>query len=257
MHHIHREILHRGKQLPKTKRFFEREDKVNIYLWKPVFRGSTAPSTGQIQDSQVQQNLRRSTRQNNPIQRLIEAMQAELQDKPIPGELFSFHAMFPEEQVNSLLDVDPLLAFLASNDPDVIYLHEAMRQPDRQQFLKAMQQEVEGQTKNGIRSIIPRTEVPQGPPYFQQYEQCEGKEELIPGRSTNGKPDSLLTDQHKPRVSITGKRTHRWQHGHSSDSSWGQNRLVDLSLPGLPSFHSQLTTPIRIYRRCRPCRRYL
>jgi hypothetical protein len=70
--------------------------------------------------------------------------------------------MFPEEQVNSLLDVDPLLAFSASSNPDVMYLHDAMRQPDRQQFLKAMQQEVEGQTKNGNWSIIRRTEVPQG-----------------------------------------------------------------------------------------------
>jgi hypothetical protein len=37
-----------------------------------------------------------------------------------------------------------------------------MRQPDRKQFLKAMQEEVEGQTKNGNWSIVPRTEVPQG-----------------------------------------------------------------------------------------------
>ena len=109
-----------------------------------------------------QQSPRRSTRQRKTVQRLIEAMQAELQDQPLPGELFSFSAVFPEEHANCLLDADPLLAFAASNDPDVMYLHEAMRQPDRKQFLEAMQREVEGQTKNGNWSIIPRIAVPKG-----------------------------------------------------------------------------------------------
>ena len=37
-----------------------------------------------------QQSLRRSTRQRKPVQRLMmEAMQAELQDQSIPGEIFS------------------------------------------------------------------------------------------------------------------------------------------------------------------------
>jgi hypothetical protein len=151
----------------------QKKYRVQLCQTKPAFRRSSKMlllSTGQVQDStqidettrEVQQQLRRSTRQNKPIQRLIEAMNAELQDQPIPGEIFSFQAMFPEKQVICLLDVDPLLAFTASNDPDVMYLHEAMRQPDRRQFLKVMQQEVEGQTKNGNWSIIPRTKVPQG-----------------------------------------------------------------------------------------------
>ena len=43
-----------------------------------------------------------------------------------------------------------------------MYLHEAMRQPDKDQFLKAMIEEVESQRKNGHWKIIPCNKVPQG-----------------------------------------------------------------------------------------------
>ena len=118
------------------------------------------PTDEPKEESQVQPC--RSTRQRKPVQRLMmDAMQAELQEQDVPGEIFSFTAMFPDEQQAQLLDSNPLLAFAASNDPDVMYLHEAMRQPDKEQFLEAMKKEVEGQTKNGNWSIIPRREVPQ------------------------------------------------------------------------------------------------
>ncbi len=39
-----------------------------------------------------------------------------------------------------------LQSFAASSDPDVMYLHEAMKQPDRKQFVKAMEDEVRAHT---------------------------------------------------------------------------------------------------------------
>jgi len=35
------------------------------------------------------------------------------------------------------------LSFKASTDPDTMYLHEALRQPDKEQFLKAMEEEID------------------------------------------------------------------------------------------------------------------
>jgi hypothetical protein len=63
---------------------------------------TAASSTRELQGSHPtdettmdeQHNLRRSPRQSKPVQRLIEAMQAELQDQPLPGEIFSVSAMF-------------------------------------------------------------------------------------------------------------------------------------------------------------------
>jgi hypothetical protein len=63
----------------------------------------TAVSSTELQEIQPadeptreeQQNLRRSTRQTKPAQRLIEAMQAELQDPNLPGEIFHCTSMRP------------------------------------------------------------------------------------------------------------------------------------------------------------------
>ena len=41
-----------------------------------------------------------------------------------------------------------MLAYMASADPDTMYLHEAMREPDREQFLEAMQEEIKGHMEN-------------------------------------------------------------------------------------------------------------
>ena len=59
-----------------------------------------------------------------------------------PGEIFSYKAMFGEEP-----DVPehPLMAFAATNDPDTFYLHEAQREPDYKQFVKAMVKEIVNQ----------------------------------------------------------------------------------------------------------------
>jgi hypothetical protein len=42
------------------------------------------------------------------------------------------------------------LEFSASSDPDVLYYHEAMQAPDNDQFVKAMQDEIDGQIEDGI-----------------------------------------------------------------------------------------------------------
>ena len=40
-----------------------------------------------------------------------------------------------------------MLAFAASADPDTMYYHEAMREPDRAEFIKAMEKEVKSHTE--------------------------------------------------------------------------------------------------------------
>jgi Reverse transcriptase (RNA-dependent DNA polymerase) len=52
------------------------------------------------------------------------------------------------------------LAYAALADPDVMYLHEALLQPDKAEFLKAMIEEVERQTMNKNWVIIERSKLP-------------------------------------------------------------------------------------------------
>jgi hypothetical protein len=90
----------------------------------------------------------RSGRKIKPTKRLIEVFDAVLTDND------------DDEQVN---DTNPLLfAFAASADPDTMYLREALKQPDRDQFLKAMQKEINDHTENGHWRIVHRSEIPKG-----------------------------------------------------------------------------------------------
>ena len=54
------------------------------------------------------------------------------------------------------------MAYKATSDPDSMYLHEAMQQEDKTEFLKSMMEEVRDQTDNGNFSIIKRNQVPKG-----------------------------------------------------------------------------------------------
>ena len=47
-------------------------------------------------------------------------------------------------------------------DPDTMYWDQAMREPDRDKFLKAAQAEVDSHTKNGLWEIVKRSTVPKG-----------------------------------------------------------------------------------------------
>ena len=60
---------------------------------------------------------------------------------PAQGEIFCESALFPFDYLP--FEDDPLLAYGASNDPDVFYYHEAMREPDAVEFQRAMEKEIE------------------------------------------------------------------------------------------------------------------
>ena len=104
--------------------------------------------------------LRRSQRQRRPTQRYIaEALAAELSVEQGPYDIaFEVLAVPNNEAENE--NMNPLFAMAASADPDTMYWHEAMQQPDRKQFLEAAVKEVNDQTKNGNWEVVHRTQVP-------------------------------------------------------------------------------------------------
>jgi hypothetical protein len=55
-----------------------------------------------------------------------------------------------------------LLAFKASTDPDTMYHHQAMKQPEREKFKEAMQKECEAHYKEGNYKLIKRDKLPEG-----------------------------------------------------------------------------------------------
>jgi hypothetical protein len=63
------------------------------------------------------------------------------------------------------------LAFKAKSDPDTMYYHQAMKQPDKEKFQKAMEDELAGHQAEGNYKLMPRSKLPKGalllPPVWQ------------------------------------------------------------------------------------------
>jgi hypothetical protein len=78
-------------------------------------------------------------------------MMAEVINQEIEGEFFSFQAMFSQD--DSLTQDNGLLAYKAKADPDTIYLHQALKEPDREKFIKAMEKEIAQQVQRGSRVL--------------------------------------------------------------------------------------------------------
>ena len=54
------------------------------------------------------------------------------------------------------------IVYAASSDPDILYLHEAMRASDRAQFIKAMEREIKGDEEGNHWVLVPKHQVPKG-----------------------------------------------------------------------------------------------
>ena len=106
-------------------------------------------------DTQQQQN-----KQQQVQQRLIEAFATEIEtNEPhdVPYEVMSL----PNMETNNEME-NPLFAFKAKTDPDTMYLHEAMRQPDRKEFIHAMDKELQDQLEHENFTVVHKNTVPEG-----------------------------------------------------------------------------------------------
>ena len=67
-----------------------------------------------------------------------------------------------KQQYELQVQLSEPIVYAASNDPDILYLHEAMKSPDRTQFLKAMEREIKGHEEGNHWVLVPKHQVPKG-----------------------------------------------------------------------------------------------
>ena len=169
---------------------------------------------------------RRSSRKPKPTQRLIEVMKAETAcaNAKIPGELFCLYALFPHGAQNEHHSNNPLAAFKATaSDPDTMYLHEAMREPDRAEFLKAMRKEIDDQMGNGNFTIVPRSSVPKEKSILPTVWQMKRKRDI----------KTRQVKKWKARLNIDGSRMKQGVHydqTYAPVASWSSVHLL-LTMP--------------------------
>ena len=115
--------------------------------------------------------------------------------------------------------LEDILAMKASTDPDTMYYHEAMCEPDAEQFRIAMRKEVDDQLDNGVLQLVRRDSIPQGAAILPAVWQMKRKRHI--------KTREIY--KWKARLNIDGSRSvykRDYEQTYSPVVGWGIIRLL-------------------------------
>jgi hypothetical protein len=89
-----------------------------------------------------------------------------------------------------------LLAYKASTDPDTMYYHQAMKEPNKQKFQAAMEKECTAHYKEGNYKLIKRSKLPEGATLLSSVWQMKRKR----------KPSTGEISKYKARMNVDGSK---------------------------------------------------
>ena len=81
----------------------------------------------------------------------------------------AYETLYEPDMSTELEDQDPLLVFAASADPDTMYLHQAMQQPDKAHFKQATKEEVESFDAKNNWKLLHHSKLLQEPQFYLPY----------------------------------------------------------------------------------------
>ena len=113
------------------------------------------------------------------------------------GEFVAYQAVILWEDEDN---EHPLKAFKASADPDTMYLHEAMREPDKKEFMAAMEKEMADHMQHW--ELVLRSCVPEGVKVFQSVWQMKRKRRI----------QTQEVYKHKARINFNGSTMVQGEH---------------------------------------------
>ena len=213
----------------------------------PLERSQTEATVGPVAGEQATETPgnssgeRRSGRIRKPVQRLIETMQVEVSQCTtgrIPGEIFCLETLCGSSS-EEIGDQHPLMVLKATSDPDTMYRHEAMRQPDRKEFVTAMQKEIDDQMNHGNFSIIPRSEVPSDKKVLPSVWALRRKRDI----------KTRQVKKYKARLNVNGSKMEygvHYEETYSPVASWNSIRLL-LALTSLHGWHTAQLDYVQVY----------
>ena len=156
---------------------------------------------------------------------LIEVLATEISrntSHDVEGEILCLEAIFPDyhqQHEDIMIQDDPILAMKATADPDTMYMHEAMREPDWDQFRMAMQKEVQDQMDNGNFTIVKRSQIPKGKIILPAVWQMKRKRDI----------KTRKIKKYKARLNLDGSRQRKGIHydqTYAPVTSWKFIRLL-------------------------------
>ena len=109
-----------------------------------------------------QKKLRRSPRLGTGSDKVKELLSMEVKiasakEDKVQGEVFA-----EEAALEAPSQMGDIMAMKASTDPNIMYLHQALKEPDKSKFVEAMKKEVRDQMDNSNYPIVSRAKVPKG-----------------------------------------------------------------------------------------------
>ena len=146
----------------------------------------------------------------------------------VPGEIYCIESMF--DQHNEYPELDPIMIYKSTADPDTMYHHQAMRQPDRDDFKAAMDKEIKDQMQNGNFTVLRRDSLPKETQILPTVWQMKRKRDIESGRII----------KHKARLNVDGSKMKKGVHydeTYSPVANWSSIRLL-LTLVTALNWHS-------------------
>jgi hypothetical protein len=105
------------------------------------------------------------------------------------------------------------------SDPDTMYLHEAMKEPDKKEFIEAMRKEVRDQSENDNFTVMPKSQLPKGATVLPTVWQMKRKRNIR----------TRKIKKYKARLNIDGSQMQKGKHydkTHAPVVSWNSLRLL-------------------------------
>ena len=145
----------------------------------------------------------------------------------------------PEEYYEALHEDDYILqdemkdpiAFKASSDPDNMYYHQAIKAPDKDEFLRAIIKEINDHTEGNHWALIPKEQVPKGEKILDSVWAMKRKRDI----------KTQQVYKHKARLNIHGGQQEYGVHYNETYSpvvSWFSVRLL-LIMAKLNKWHTR------------------
>ena len=119
---------------------------------------------------------------------------------PIAFEALAEHGIWDQEDDQRACD--PIAYLAKSGDPDTMYIDEALRAPDRAEFIQAMSKEVHDHISRKHFILVPRRSIPVGTKILPAVWSCKRKRRVATGE----------VYKHKARLNVGGHKQERYVH---------------------------------------------
>lgn len=202
------------------------------FLGPPHDRGTTAAAPPELATPVSTEPQPQIQKEPTSQAHLIEAALTEIQSTEqhgtshIEGEIFCMSTLLKEDE-----EPHPLLAYKTTVDPDTMYHHQAMRQPDKNNFKTAMKKELDDRINEGSISVMPRSKLPKGAHVLPAVWQLRRKRDIA----------TRKIKKYKARLNVDGSRMQKgihYEESYAPVASWNSIRFL-LTMTAVNGWHTK------------------